>query len=217
MKKIEILDHISERSLMAVLVVDQVEEAINTSKALLKGGVSVIELALRTSVAIEAISAVVDHCPGMLVGAGTGISLEQVESVKKAGAHFALSPGLNTNIILEGNNCDLPFIPGIASPTELQLALEVGCNCLKLFPAEPIGGLPYLKSISEPYKHLEVKYIPLGGINIDNFNDYLSCPEVIAVGGSWLTPKTLIKSKDWENITAIAQKSVEIVAKQEIY
>ena len=95
----------------------------------------------------------------------------------------------------------------------MQLALEFDCNCLKVFPAETIGGLPYLKSISEPYKHLEVKYIPLGGINIDNFSDYLSFPEVIAVGGSWLTPRALIKDKAWDDITKTAQKSLEILGK----
>ena len=98
---------------------------------------------------------------------------KQIESVKKAGAHFALSPGINTDVILESHDCDLPFIPGIATPSELQEAIDVGSTCVKLFPVEPLGGVPYLKSISEPYKHLNIKYVPLGGISMKNFNEYV--------------------------------------------
>jgi len=213
MKKFEIFDHITVRSLMAVLVVDKVEEAVNTANALIKGGVSVIELALRTPIAIEAIKAVVDSCPEMLVGAGTVLKPKQIESVKKAGAHFALSPGINTDVILESNNYELPFIPGIATPSELQEAIDIGCTCLKLFPVEPLGGVPYLKSMAEPYKHLNIKYVPLGGISMKNFNEYLSYSEVIAVGGSWLTPKTLIKEQSWHKITAIAKESIRRIEK----
>jgi 2-dehydro-3-deoxyphosphogluconate aldolase/(4S)-4-hydroxy-2-oxoglutarate aldolase len=214
MKNLEIFDHIKDRSLMAVLVVDRVEEAVNTANALIKGGVSVVELTLRTPIAIEAIQAVIDNCPGMLVGAGTVLKPEQVERVKKAGAHFALSPGVNANVLIESNNFELPFIPGIATPSELQTAIDLGCTCLKLFPAEPLGGMPYLKSLSEPYKHLNIKYIPLGGININNFSSYLSCPEVISIGGSWLTPETLIKEQSWEKITTIAEESIRIIGKK---
>ena len=174
MKTIDIIEHISARLLVAVLVVDQVEEAVNTAKALLNGGVSAIELALRTPNAIEAIQAVVDSCPDMLVGAGTVIKPGQIESVKNAGAHFALSPGVNTDIIVESRNCELPFVPGIATPSELQKVVDLGCTFVKLFPAETLGGLPYLKSMSEPYKHLGIKYIPLGGMSMNNFNEYLS-------------------------------------------
>lgn len=213
MKKFEIFDHITTRSLMAVLVVDQVEEAVNAANALIKGGVSVIELALRTPIALEAIKAVIDSCPKMLVGAGTVLQPKQIESVKKAGAHFALSPGINTDVILESNDCDLPFIPGIATPSELQEAIDIGSTCVKLFPVEPLGGVHYFKSISEPYKHLNIKYVPLGGISMKNFNEYLSYSEVIAVGGSWLTPKTLIKEQSWHKITSIAKESIRLIEK----
>ena len=213
MKKFEIFDHITVRSLMAVLVVDKVEEAVNTANALIKGGVSVVELAWRTPMAIEAIKAVVDSCPETLVGAGAVLKPKQIESVKKAGAHFALSPGINTDVILESNNYELPFIPGIATPSELQEAIDIGCTCLKLFPVEPLGGVPYLKSMAEPYKHLNIKYVPLGGISMKNFNEYLSYSEVIAVGGSWLTPKTLIKEQSWHKITAIAKESIRLIEK----
>ncbi len=213
MNKFEIFDHIKPRSLMAVLVVDQVKEAVNAANALIKGGVSVIELALRTPIALEAMKAVVDSCPEMIVGAGTVLQPKQIESVKKAGAHFALSPGINTDVILESHDCDLPFIPGIATPSELQEAINVGSTCVKLFPVEPLGGVPYLKSISEPYKHLNIKYVPLGGISMKNFNEYLSYSEVIAIGGSWLTPKTLIKEQSWDKITSIAKESIGLIKK----
>ena len=117
------------------------------------------------------------------------------------------------NIIHGSNNYELPFIPGIATPSELQEAIDIGCTCLKLFPVEPLGGVPYLKSMAEPYKHLNIKYVPLGGISMKNFNEYLSYSEVIAVGGSWLTPKTLIKEQSWHKITAIAKESIRLIEK----
>ncbi len=214
MNKLEIFKKITARSLIAVLIVDEIEEAVDAANALLKGGVSVIELALRTSVAFEAIRAVIDNCPDMLVGAGTVLQPGQVENAVKAGAHFALSPGINKDVIREAADIKLPFVPGISTPSELQQAIDLDCRQVKLFPAEPLGGLPYLMGLASPYKHLQVKYIPLGGVNISNMGDYLSYPDVMAVGGSWLTPKGVIKEGAWEKVTDMAKISIKMIGMQ---
>jgi 2-dehydro-3-deoxyphosphogluconate aldolase/(4S)-4-hydroxy-2-oxoglutarate aldolase len=210
----EILERIERTKIVAVLVIDSAEDAVPLAKALLKGGVDAMELTLRTDAAIESLTRIRESVPEMLAGIGTVLTTEQVEQVKAAGAQFAVSPGLNPDVVECAQDLQLPFAPGVMTPSEIEVALELGCRELKFFPAEPSGGLKMLDSIRAPYAHLGIRFIPLGGVNTDNMLQYLKHPGVLAVGGSWLTPRDVIQSKNWDAITQRAADARQIAASQ---
>jgi 2-dehydro-3-deoxyphosphogluconate aldolase/(4S)-4-hydroxy-2-oxoglutarate aldolase len=147
----------------------------------------------------------------MMPGIGTILTPEQVDQVAEAGAAFGVAPGLNRRVVLRAQEVGLPFAPGVATPSDLEAALELGCREVKFFPAEPSGGLAYLKSMAAPYTHLGVRFVPLGGLKADNLGDYLRSPLVLAVGGSWLAPRDLIQQHDWDAITRRAAEATRIV------
>jgi 2-dehydro-3-deoxyphosphogluconate aldolase/(4S)-4-hydroxy-2-oxoglutarate aldolase len=147
----------------------------------------------------------------MVAGMGTVLTPEQVDQIVAAGAAFGVAPGTNPRVIRAAQASGLPFAPGIATPSDIEAALELGCRLLKLFPAEPSGGLNYLNSIAAPFAHLGVRYIPLGGVQPDNMSTYLSNPHVAAVGGSWLAPRDLIDGQNWTEITRRAREARQIV------
>ena len=136
---------------------------------------------------------------------------EQIGDVVDAGASFAVSPGLNRSVVAAAEKAGLPFAPGIATPSDIEGALAFGCRTLKFFPAEHLGGIPYLKSIAAPYQHLGCKYIPLGGVSQDNLAAYLAEPLIAAVGGSWLAPKDLVNARDWAAIEERARVASDTV------
>lgn len=197
----ELATRIEECGVVAVLVIDDARRAVPLARALLDGGIDVMELTLRTPVAIESLQLIRDTVPEMLAGIGTILTMQQVKDVVEAGASFGVAPGLNANIVREAQRMRLPFAPGILSPSDVELALELGCRELKFFPAEPAGGLAYLKSLAAPYAHLGVRYIPLGGVNVSNVAAYLSDSDIMAVGGSWLAPRDDINNEQWSSIT----------------
>jgi 2-dehydro-3-deoxyphosphogluconate aldolase/(4S)-4-hydroxy-2-oxoglutarate aldolase len=207
----EMRARIEETAVIAVLVVDQAEHAVPLAKALLTGGIGAMELTLRTPAAIEALRGVTTGVPEMLAGIGTILTPQQVRQVTEAGAAFGVSPGLNKRVVEEAKRVGLPFAPGIATPTDLESAVELGCREVKFFPAEPAGGLTYLKSMAAPYSHLGVRFVPLGGLNADNLESYLRSPLVMAVGGSWLAPRDLIRAEDWKAISHRAAQAKQIV------
>lgn len=207
----EISEHLYNSGVIAVLMIDDVADAVPLAQALLAGGVDGIELTLRTDVAMQALRSIRDELPEMMVGVGTILSPQQVREVKEAGASFGVSPGMNPRVVSEAVRLGLPFAPGVCSPTDIELALEQGCRLMKFFPSEPSGGLPYLRTIAAPFAHLGVKYIPLGGVNAENAERYLREPSVQALGGSWLAPRELIAKKNWEAITANAREASAIV------
>jgi 2-dehydro-3-deoxyphosphogluconate aldolase/(4S)-4-hydroxy-2-oxoglutarate aldolase len=137
----------------------------------------------------------------MLAGMGTILSPGHVQAAWQAGAAFGVSPGTNPRVLQEAQRIGLPFAPGIATPSDLEVALELGCREVKFFPAEPIGGLAYLKSLAAPYAHLGIRFLPLGGITADNLASYLVEPMILAVGGSWIAPRQLILDQKWTAIT----------------
>jgi 2-dehydro-3-deoxyphosphogluconate aldolase/(4S)-4-hydroxy-2-oxoglutarate aldolase len=207
----DVQDRIAKEGIIAVLEIESEQNAVPTAKALLEGGVSVIELTLRTSAAIPSIKLIEKEVPQMFVGIGTIIEPGQAAMVQKeSGVRFGVSPGINPVIVKEAIEAGLPFAPGIATPSELELAISLGCRVVKLFPAGGMGGLSYLKNINAPYNHLGIRYIPLGGVTVDNLEDYAKYDPVIAVGGSWLAPKDLIKSQDWKEITRRAKEAKSI-------
>jgi 2-dehydro-3-deoxyphosphogluconate aldolase/(4S)-4-hydroxy-2-oxoglutarate aldolase len=202
---------IEETAVIAVLVIDEVEDAVPVAEALLAGGIQAMELTLRTPAAIDALRVVVQRVPEMMPGIGTILTPEQVDQVAEAGAAFGVAPGLNRRVVQRAQAVGLPFAPGVATPSDLETALELGCRDVKFFPAEPSGGLAYLKSMAAPYAHLGVRFVPRGGLNSNNLADYLNSPLVMAVGGSWLAPRDLIREQNWEAIADRAKQATEIV------
>lgn len=201
---------LKQRGVVAVLELQNQEDAIPVIAALLSGGVSAIELALRTEAALPAVQIIHEKFPELLLGIGTVIMPGQAQKVKDLGASFAVSPGFNPTIVQEAINCGLPFAPGISTASELERAHAMGCTFFKLFPAVPLGGIPYFKSMSAPYNYLGLQFFPLGGITEENMADWGKLPNVIAIGGSWIASQALIKQKNYNEITRRAQKAVSL-------
>lgn len=207
----ELSERIASFGVVAVLVVDRADDAVPLAKALLDGGVGVMELTLRTPAALDALKNIRANVPEMIAGVGTILTPSQVQSAKDAGAAFGVAPGMNPRVLAAAASSGLSFAPGIATPSDIEAALEANCRLLKFFPCEASGGLPYLKNIAAPYAHLGLKYIPLGGLNEKNMSTYLSEPLVSALGGSWLAPRDSIQAGDWTAITARAATATEII------
>ena len=170
---------------IAVLEIDDEADAVPVCTALLEGGVTAIELALRTKAAEPSIARITGEVKGMTVGAGTLIARGQAARVKALGAAFALSPGFNPVIAHEADDAGLPFVPGVATPSEIEAAIETGRRLLKFFPAEPLGGLAYLQSVNSPYAYLGLSYIPLGGLTVDNLRTWAASPLIAAAVRMW--------------------------------
>jgi len=205
-------EKIIESGIVAVLVVDRIDDAVPLAQALLAGGVGAIELTLRTPVALEALKAIRREVPEMVAGVGTILTTDQVAQVVEADAAFGVAPGVNPRILNAAREAGLSFAPGILTPSEIELALEHGCKLLKFFPAEASGGLSYLKAMAAPYAHLDLKFLPLGGINAENMVSYLADTHVAALGGSWLAPPDLIHAGAWEKITTLAAEARKIIS-----
>jgi 2-dehydro-3-deoxyphosphogluconate aldolase / (4S)-4-hydroxy-2-oxoglutarate aldolase len=186
--------------LIAVLVIDRAEDAVPLARALLAGGVDMMELTLRTDAALDALRSIVAEVPEMTAGIGTILTPDQVAQAKEAGAVFGVAPGTNPRVMAAALDAGLSFAPGIATPSDIEQALEFGCRLLKFFPSEPSGGLPFLKSMAAPYAHVGLRFIPLGGLSVKNMGAYLNDPLIAAIGGSWIAPRDLIKARDWAAI-----------------
>ena len=197
---------------VAVLIVDDAKDAVPVAEALMAGGVKSIELTLRTDAALEAVAAIKKAVPEMTLGVGTVIFPEQVSPVAEAGADFAVSPGFSRPVAEAALKVGLPFAPGIATPSDIEGALLLGFRILKFYPAEAMGGLRYLKSMTAPYHHLDLKFVPLGGINMGNLQDYLSSPLIAALGGSWIAKRELIQAKNWKQIEKNAREAMALAA-----
>lgn len=207
----ELHAHLHRTGVIAVLMLDDANDAVPVARALLAGGVDCIELTLRTNAAMDGLKRIRSEVPEMLVGVGTILTPQQVNDVKAADAAFGVAPGMNPRVVSEAARIGLPFSPGICTPTDIELAIEQGCRLLKFFPSEPCGGITYLRNIAAPFAHLGVKYIPLGGVSAANAEQYLHEPSVQALGGSWLAPRDVIQRKDWQKITANAAEASAIV------
>ena len=195
---------------VAVLVIDDAQHAVPLAHALLRGGIGVMELTLRTEAALPALRAIAAEVPDMLAGIGTVLTPGQVDQAQDAGAAFAVSPGLNATVVEHAHRKGLPFAPGIMTPSDIERALELGCRTLKFFPSESSGGLKHLASMAAPYLHLGLDFIPLGGLNAMNMGDYLRSPLISAIGGSWIAKRHLINNRDWAAIEANALEARQI-------
>ncbi|MDR0877813.1 MAG: bifunctional 4-hydroxy-2-oxoglutarate aldolase/2-dehydro-3-deoxy-phosphogluconate aldolase [Treponema sp.] len=207
----DIQDSLENKGIIAVLEIEDEADAVPVARALVEGGVSVIELALRTPASEPSIARIAAAVPEMMIGIGTIIEPGQAARVQRQkGVCFGVSPGINPAIVKEAVSCELPFAPGIATPSELELALSLGCRVVKFFPAEGLGGLSFLKSMDAPYKHLGVRYIPLGGVSQDNLASYAAAQQILAIGGSWIANRELIRAKDWKEITSRAKAAKQV-------
>jgi 2-dehydro-3-deoxyphosphogluconate aldolase/(4S)-4-hydroxy-2-oxoglutarate aldolase len=200
---------------VAVLVIDEVEAAVPLARALVEAGLDIMELAMRTPASMAALERIVSEVPEMLAGVGTILQPEQVLEAKRRGAAFVVTPGTNRRVIESAAASGIPIAPGIAVPSDIETALEYGCRLLKFFPAEPQGGLAYLKAIHAPYAHLGLEYIPLGGVSEANCRTYVADRSVIAVGGSWIAPRERIAAKDWKGIGEVAARAVAACRREE--
>lgn len=184
-----------------VIVLDRADDAVPLAEALLAGGLSIIEVTFRTEAAAESIERITKAFPEMQVGAGTVVTPEQAKQAIDAGSQFGLAPGTDPETIAYFRERGVPFIPGVMTPSDIQSAVKAGCTSLKFFPAGAAGGPKLLKAMSAPYGSLGVKFCPTGGVTLDNMLDYLSMPEVFAVGGTWLATKPQIQNGEWATIT----------------
>jgi len=194
-----------------LVVPDDPETAVKTTQALVAGGLSVIEVVLRTEAAIQCLAEVVSAVPEAIVGAGTVLSERQAAEVVFAGAQFIVSPGLYVPVVDFAKSARLPIFPGIATASEAQNAWNMGLRSLKFFPASLAGGPAMLKAIGSVFK--DVKFMPTGGVSAANLADYLALPNVLACGGSWLTPRSAIAEGNYQIITDLAAEAVAIASK----
>lgn len=194
-----------------VIVIKDLADAVPMAKALLAGGIKVLEVTLRTPVALDAIRLLAAEVPEAIVGAGTVTTAAQLQQVVDAGAKFAISPGLTRELLQAGKDAAIPLIPGIASISELMEGTGLGYSHFKFFPAEAAGGVKTLKSIYGPFA--DIRFCPTGGINEKNFLEYLALPNVKCVGGSWIVPDDAVAAKDWQRITELCKAAVAQAAR----
>lgn len=206
------IDELTQRPVIPVIVIEDANDAVPLAEALLEGGIDIIEITFRTAAAADAISAIAKALPQMLTGAGTVVTEDNINRALDAGSSFGLAPGLNPATIARFQKAGVPFVPGIATPSELEQGLSLGCKLMKFFPAGDMGGPKFLKALSGPYASYGVKFCPTGGITLDNMNDYLSLPIVSSIGGSWLATRQQIADKDWKTITQQARDALAAVA-----
>lgn len=198
-------DILSAGAVVPVMAIDDINTAVGLAHALVAGGIPTLEITLRTEHGLKAIELIKKEVPDAIVGAGTVANGDQLKAVEDAGAVFAISPGFNINFAKAAEKSSISVIPGIATPGELMLALEHGIDTLKLFPAEVVGGREMLKALYGPFP--QVKFCPTGGISPATAPEYLKLPNVLCVGGSWLTPKEAVKNRDWDTITRLAKEA----------
>ena len=191
-------------------IINQVspDESLMIAEALLVGGVRIMEITLRSDEAQESLIAVRKEFPEIVLGAGSVVNPEQLEWIRGEGLDFAVAPGWSDECWQKANILNLPFIPGILTPTELIKAIDEGCLNPKIFPVEPVGGMSYLKSLLAPFRAVGLQCLPTGRILEEQVSEYLNDPQVAMVGGSWLTPPELIKAKDISTITKLAKSSL---------
>ncbi len=205
----DILEAMRRTAVIPVVVLDDAKDAIPTAKALLAGGVNVMEITFRTAAAADSIKAVAENCPEMLVGAGTVVTLDQCKQALECGAKFIVSPGFDPEVVSWCVERNVPITPGCVTPTEIMAAMKLGLNVVKFFPAGVYGGLKAMKSLSAPFGG--IKFIPTGGVDAKNLKEYLEAPFVHAVGGSWLCPKKETAAGNFDAVTALCREAHEIV------
>lgn len=209
-----ILEKLGNSGVVPVVVIDDAKDAVPTAKAMLAGGIDVMEITMRTGAALESIKNVAENCPEVLVGAGTVITLDQCKAAVAAGAKFIVSPGFDEEVVKWCVENGIAVTPGCATPTEITMALKYNIKVIKFFPANVYGGLAGMKALAGPFG--DVKFIPTGGVNAQNMAEYLAAPFIHAVGGSWICPKADISEGNFEKITALCAEAKNTVLGYEV-
>lgn len=193
-----------------VIVIEDASKAVRMGRALIAGGIRVMEITMRTGAALDAVRALSAEIPEAIVGVGTVLEPRQFAEARKAGAQFAISPGFSPRMIDAAADAGLAYLPGATTPSEMMQAFELGLTTLKFFPAENVGGASMLNSLASPFPML--KFCPTGGINLNNVRNYLALPNVVCVGGSWLVPSDAVRDNNWAEVTRLAQEASAITA-----
>lgn len=205
----EMLKKIEKTGIIPVVVIDDAKDAVPLAEALIKGGLPCAEVTFRTAAAYDAIKAITDNFPEMLIGAGTVLTPEQAESAVEAGAKFIVSPGLNPTVVKHCLSKGYPIIPGTCTPSDVEKGLELGLKVLKFFPAEAAGGLRMINAMGAAY--VGVKFLPTGGLNATNVREYLASSKILACGGSWMVKGALIREGKFDEIECMTREAVKIV------
>lgn len=204
-----VLEQFGKIGIIPVVVLDDAKDAKPLGQALMEGGLPCAEVTFRTAAAEESIRIMAESFPDMLVGAGTVLTTEQVDRAVAAGAKFIVSPGINPKVVEYCVKKNIPITPGTCNPSNVETALEFGLDVVKFFPAEPAGGLNYIKAIAAPY--VGMKFMPTGGISAQNVKDYLKYDRILACGGSWMVKGDLIKAGDFDKIRELTAEAAQIV------
>lgn len=202
----ELLKKIQKIGIVPVVVLDDADKAVSVAKAIQKGGIDCAEITFRTAAAEQSIKNIAKECPDMLLGAGTVLTTAQVDTAVKAGAKFIVTPGYNPEVVNYCVSKQIPIVPGCMDTNAIEMALTAGLDTVKFFPAEQAGGVKMLKALAGPYVNLH--FMPTGGVNKDNINDYLAFKKVVACGGSWMVKKDLIEAEKYDEITKLVQEAV---------
>jgi 2-dehydro-3-deoxyphosphogluconate aldolase/(4S)-4-hydroxy-2-oxoglutarate aldolase len=206
------LERIMAKRIVPVVVLDHEEQAEPLAETLLEAGLDIMEITFRTAAAEASIRRIAKRFPQMVLGAGTVLGTEQLQRAVGAGARFAVAPGLNEKVVRAAVDAGIPMFPGVMTPSEVEQGLSLGCLIQKFFPAETAGGVPMLKALEGPYAHTGVKFIPTGGIGLNNLRLYLERPSVAAIGGSWIVEKKMIAAGDWGVIGKLTRDALAIAA-----
>ena len=206
----DVVEVLKKAGIIPVIVIEDEAKAVPLAKALVKGGLPVLEVTFRTKAAAGAIAKIKAEVPEAIVGAGTLLTIEQLRAARKAGAVFGVAPGFDPVIMAEAKALQFPMVPGIATASELSQALTAGAPMVKFFPAEAAGGVKMIKNLLGAFRFTGVKFMPTGGINLTNVKDYLAVPEIVACGGTWIVPKDALANGDWAAIEKLAADAAAI-------
>jgi len=205
------IETLGNAGIIPVIVIDKVEQAVPLAKALVKGGLPVLEVTFRTEAAAAAIAAIRREVPEAVLGAGTLLTPAMVKAAKEAGAVFGVAPGFDPVVIEAAKAEGLPMCPGIATASELSQALSAGCKMVKFFPAEAAGGVKMIKNFLGAFRFTGVRFMPTGGVNAKNVSDYLAVPEIVCCGGTWIVPKDALAAGDYAAIEKLAAEAAALV------
>ena len=209
----DIVSTLGKAGIIPVIVIEKEEQAVPLAKALVEGGLPVLEVTFRTKVAAAAIAAIRREVPEAIVGAGTLLTPQMVKDAKAAGAVFGVAPGFDPVVMAAAKAEGLPMCPGIATASELSQALTAGCTMVKFFPAEAAGGVKMIKNLLGAFRFTGVRFMPTGGVNLSNVADYLAVPEIVCCGGTWIVPKDALAAGDWAAIERLAADAAALVRK----
>ena len=209
----DMIETLGKAGIIPVIVIEDSQQAVPLARALVAGGLPVLEVTFRTEAAAGAIAAIRREVPEAVVGAGTVLSVEQLEKANAAGAAFCVAPGFDPAIVAAAAAAGMPFCPGIATASELSQALSAGCKMVKFFPAEAAGGVSMIKNLLGAFRFTGVKFMPTGGVKISNVENYLSVPEIVCCGGTWIVPNDALKRGDYAAIEALASEASSLVRK----